>query len=1071
MLAALSLLPKRTGKFCMESHRSFVITVILFAMGAGIGRSQPMPLSAAGPISIALSPGQRQTLEIRGEANRLAVIEVRLEGGLVALQSPDAPKRLLDLGRGGRALFAVPISAEGIAALELSSAEQRREARVTVSDVTSNHTREEQEHLHVATVAFARADSARRHQAGAPDAITALREYDRAASEAEAAHDISFARWAMIQKARFLIYQQSTFVEARDLLLRAAALPLDRDEATLALTYKTLSTVDNFLGDLPAAAISAEQSLAFYRKTGDVYWQGIVLGNLISTYGDMGREAEAIAAGREALSDAEQTQDMAGVVFCLTELASLYREQGEYQRAFQAFRDALVWGENIHYAPDVEAEIEKELGVFYADMGLWEEAQAQLQLCLQHATADGPTSLGARGVLARVLEKNGNSGASLREYQTAISIAGKLQLQPEETMLRLEHSFALLRAGNIAAARADTSAAGKLAETLGIPALTIRAIIADASIEAQSCTVTAKASCDSAVQDYKRALSLTEKTGEREEEAVAYAGLARTYASRQDYDDALRMIERCLYIVEHSRASLASHSLAASFLAERRALYDLAIEISMKLALQHPNERYGETAFLYAERGRTRNMLDVISEEGEASGKPGPPDLRRRILANEHQIENQKALLLTKSGEKNAAIALRKLYLEQDALDAEARRQGIWSQQQKIVADADRIASTEDVQRLLLRPDTALIAFSLGTRQSYRWEITQRTVHVSILSSVAELRRSILPLQRLLIARSIKLHPGEDAAQYRSRRSAFDATRERGLVDAGRTLLPQLPQSVRHLYIVADGPLSSLPWNALRIPCGARRLCYAIERFAIASEPSASVAVQLTRHPLRTAGQNVLIVADPITQSGQPRWASFAPLPGTRREADAIARFIPTESLRIIHGEMATVDNVRALSKNLSILHFATHTFLVPGHPELSGIALSPERGKSEGKSILWVHDIPTLQAPSLVVLNGCSTQGQGLGGEELSALTQAFLYAGSHEVIGTIWSVDDEVAAVLMEHFYRELISRHRKAVDALRSAQLGMLKSGANLSDWAGFVIDGVPAETVNPQMIGRR
>jgi tetratricopeptide (TPR) repeat protein len=111
-----------------------------------------------------------------------------------------------------------------------------------------------------------------------------------------------------------------------------------------ALTYKTLSTVNNFLGGLPAAATSAEQSLALYRKTGDVYWQGIVLGNLISTYGDMGRETEAIAAGREALADAEQTQDMAGVVFCLAELATLYREQGEYQSAFQAFRNASVWG-------------------------------------------------------------------------------------------------------------------------------------------------------------------------------------------------------------------------------------------------------------------------------------------------------------------------------------------------------------------------------------------------------------------------------------------------------------------------------------------------------------------------------------------------------------------------------------------------------------------------------------------------------------------------------------------------------------------------------------------------------
>jgi CHAT domain-containing protein len=171
---------------------------------------------------------------------------------------------------------------------------------------------------------------------------------------------------------------------------------------------------------------------------------------------------------------------------------------------------------------------------------------------------------------------------------------------------------------------------------------------------------------------------------------------------------------------------------------------------------------------------------------------------------------------------------------------------------------------------------------------------------------------------------------------------------------------------------------------------------------------------------------------------------------------------------------MATVDNVLALSKNLSILHFATHTFFVPGHPELSGIALSPEKGASEGKSILWLHDIPALHAPHLVTLSGCATQGQGLGGEELSALTQAFFYAGAHEVIGTIWSVDDETTAALMEHFYRGLIAHHMKAIDALRLAQLDMLRTGANLSDWAGFVIDGVPAGagTVDTnQMTGNR
>jgi CHAT domain-containing protein len=142
-------------------------------------------------------------------------------------------------------------------------------------------------------------------------------------------------------------------------------------------------------------------------------------------------------------------------------------------------------------------------------------------------------------------------------------------------------------------------------------------------------------------------------------------------------------------------------------------------------------------------------------------------------------------------------------------------------------------------------------------------------------------------------------------------------------------------------------------------------------------------------------------------------------------------------------------------------LHFAAHTLLVAGHPELSGIVLSNARSHANsGESILWLHDIPQLNAPPLVVLSGCTTQGADFSGEELSTLTQAFFYAGAQQVIASNWQVDDDAAVELMGSFYRNLIVRKMAATDALRSAQLHMLAQHADLADWAAFLIDGVPA-----------
>jgi CHAT domain-containing protein len=57
--------------------------------------------------------------------------------------------------------------------------------------------------------------------------------------------------------------------------------------------------------------------------------------------------------------------------------------------------------------------------------------------------------------------------------------------------------------------------------------------------------------------------------------------------------------------------------------------------------------------------------------------------------------------------------------------------------------------------------------------------------------------------------------------------------------------------------------------------------------------------------------------------------------------------------------------------------------------------------------------------------------------------------------VLASLWAVDDESTAALMESFYRRLQSGQRPAA-ALRGAQLS-LADGAHPYFWAPFVLSG--------------
>src|SRR5262245_66614408 len=101
-----------------------------------------------------------------------------------------------------------------------------------------------------------------------------------------------------------------------------------------------------------------------------------------------------------------------------------------------------------------------------------------------------------------------------------------------------------------------------------------------------------------------------------------------------------------------------------------------------------------------------------------------------------------------------------------------------------------------------------------------------------------------------------------------------------------------------------------------------------------------------------------------------------------------------------------------------------------------------------------------------LAVLSACET---GVGsdarrGEGVVGLQSGFLLAGCRDVVSSLWKVDDEATAALMGLFYRNLWVEKKAPLEALRQAQLYLLRHPEALPVLAkrrgeSFILDDLP------------
>ncbi len=109
----------------------------------------------------------------------------------------------------------------------------------------------------------------------------------------------------------------------------------------------------------------------------------------------------------------------------------------------------------------------------------------------------------------------------------------------------------------------------------------------------------------------------------------------------------------------------------------------------------------------------------------------------------------------------------------------------------------------------------------------------------------------------------------------------------------------------------------------------------------------------------------------------------------------------------------------------------------------------------------MFAHELFDLDLQTdLVVLSACDTaMGRQVRGEGLVGLVQGFFYAGASRVLATLWPVEDEATAELMDRFYGYLLEEEMSPAQALRRAQIDIKKEPRWEAPyyWAGFVLQG--------------
>ena len=339
------------------------------------------------------------------------------------------------------------------------------------------------------------------------------------------------------------------------------------------------------------------------------------------------------------------------------------------------------------------------------------------------------------------------------------------------------------------------------------------------------------------------------------------------------------------------------------------------------------------------------------------------------------------------------------------------------------------------------RAKGTILFYWLGEKQSYLWAITPSITRLFPLPPGTEIDSLVQRYRKGLNGPEDVLSSSEDGrALYRT------------LVEPAKALLARDAK----VFIIPDGSLNNLNFETLVVD--QPKPHYWIEDADVVNASSLRVLAASFIHENRgqSAGERkqaprLILIGNSIAPS-----RDYPELPRAGEQMANVARHFPASQRQVYQRDRANPSAYLAGNpETFSHIHFVAHGTASRLSPLDSAIVLS--KGAIEADPFkLYARDIVQHRLHAeLVTISACYGAGsRAYSGEGLVGLAWAFLRAGAHNVIASLWEVTDASTEQLMDRFYDEL-DKGASPDAALRAAKLSLLHGSAfrNPFYWAPF------------------
>lgn len=534
---------------------------------------------------------------------------------------------------------------------------------------------------------------------------------------------------------------------------------------------------------------------------------------------------------------------------------------------------------------------------------------------------------------------------------------------------------------------------------------------------------------------------------------------ADIYASAKLATQALEQMNKSMKNVESKRFWLNTTAIP---------LFENAIEVALDIYNTTGDEKYLNEAFTLSERSKSMLMTDAMQEANASSFGEVPEKLIQQAQDLQKSLADAEKRRFDARIEGNTELEKIQdslIFKNKHALDLLIHTFENKYPKYFELKYSTSSATISQIQEVL-DAQTAFIEYFEGKHTIYAFTITHTGTHVNIIPKEADYQKRIYNFQRALIDLNSAL---------RKPAIAYNIFVEDAYFFYQKLLKDNIKDQPKRLIIVPDGQLGYVPFEALLTApvrlleqqaktADYTQLPYLVKDYTISYNYSGTLLLSQQKQQHNIINNKILALAPSYTSSATPEWRGqrevklrthLDDLPGAEDEVRKLQNqfggsfFIGTKATETVFKENAN---------QFGILHLAMHGLVNKKNPEFSGLALTEDMSKDQD-NFLYAYEIKQLNLKtSLVVLSACETGiGKYQHGEGVVSIGRSFMYAGTPALLMTLWRLNDDSGALIIEKFYQNLDQGMEKD-EAIRQAKLAYINqadpTAAHPFLWAAFI-----------------